>query len=247
MAFTIPESLIDLLRRSSYVAILTGAGISKESGVPTFRDAQTGLWAKYDPQMLATPEAFQRDPKLVWDWYAWRRSLVSRVKPNPAHFALAQMEQLVPQLALITQNVDGLHARAGNQSVIELHGNIMRVKCFENEHFVTVWEETDEVPRCPQCSSLLRPDVVWFGESLPRDALKTAVSATENCDVFLSIGTSSLVQPAASLPMLALQNNVPTVEVNPVSTPITPHMTFTLAGPAGEVLPELVSKTWPLV
>ncbi len=241
----IPSNLIHTVKTAKHIVILTGAGVSKESGVPTFREAQTGLWARYDPQMLATAQAFQANPKLVWDWYAWRRSLVTSVNPNPAHEAIAKLEQLVPKLTLITQNVDGLHARAGSSSVIELHGNIMRIKCFEQHHLVPEWKDDGEdVPQCPQCGSLLRPDVVWFGEGLPREAFETAVSATESCDLFLSIGTSSLVQPAASLPIMAIQNGTITVEINPTSTPITDYMTHVLAGPAGEILPEFIQMAF---
>jgi len=246
LIFSIPAQLIETLRRAHHVVVLTGAGISAESGIPTFREAQTGLWAQYDPQELATPTAFQKNPHLVWQWYAWRRELAAQAKPNPGHFALAEMEQHIPQFTLITQNVDGLHARAGSQAIIELHGNISRIKCFDNDHEVTNWSDTEEVPpRCPRCDSLLRPDVVWFGESLPYRALQTAVSAAANCDLFFSIGTSSLVQPAASIPVTALEHRVPTVEINPQRTPLTPYMTTVLPGPAGEVLPQLTAAAWP--
>lgn len=242
----IPSQLINALRNANHVVVLTGAGISAESGVPTFREAQTGLWARYDPQQLATPTAFQQDPKLVWEWYAWRRKLVSQAKPNPGHIALAAMEKHAPKFTLITQNVDGLHERAGSKAIIELHGNITRTKCFDQHHPVTHWPDTDEIPpRCPQCNSLLRPDVVWFGENLPANALRTAVSSSGNCDLFFSIGTSALVQPAASLPLAALENRIPTVEINPQSTPISTFVTYVLSGPAGELLPKLVAAAWP--
>ena len=235
-------TLIEALRSARYVVVLTGAGISAESSIPTFRDAQTGLWAKYSPQELATPQAFRRNPKLVWEWYAWRRELVAQAKPNPGHLALAELEQLVPLFTLITQNVDGLHQRAGSRNVIELHGNIKRTKCFEQGHMVDSWDETGEIPpRCPKCNSYLRPDVVWFGESLPRQALADAFAAAEQCDLFLSIGTSALVHPAASLPAVALERGTITVEINPDSTPLTPRVTYTLQGPAGQVLPNLIA------
>lgn len=238
---TIPSELINALRKAQHVAVLTGAGISAESGVPTFREAQTGLWAQYNPQELATPQAFRRDPRLVWEWYAWRRELVNQANPNPGHLALAELEQRVPHFTLITQNVDGLHARAGSQHIIELHGNLNRTKCFENDRMVTKWEESDEVPpRCPRCNGLLRPDVVWFGEMLPSGMLTAALEAVHSCHVFLSIGTSAVVQPAASLPTEALRSGAIAVEINPQRTPLTPYMSFHLAGPAGEVLPALV-------
>ncbi len=239
----IPKELIQKIYEADHVAVLTGAGISAESGVPTFREAQTGLWARYDPQELATPQAFQRNPKLVWEWYTWRRELISQAEPNPGHLALAEVATMVPRFTLITQNIDGLHQRAGSQNVITLHGNLMETKCFANEHPVEDWPESDEVPpHCPICDSLLRPNVVWFGENLPADALQTAVHAAESCDLFLSIGTSALVHPAASLPLIALENDATIVEVNPQSTPLTRWMDFVLTGAAGKLLPRLVAS-----
>ena len=239
--------LLNAVRTAQHVAVLTGAGISAESGVPTFREAQTGLWAQYDPQELATPQAFHRNPKLVWEWYAWRRELVANAAPNAGHLALVELESKVPQFTLITQNVDGLHARAGSQNVIELHGNIMRTKCFDNGRFVQSWPETEDVPpRCPHCGGMLRPDVVWFGESLPVDALETAVAAAQSCDIFLSIGTSSFVQPAASLPIEAIQAGAITVEINPQTTPLTSHVDYALTGAAGSTLPALVAAAFLL-
>lgn len=244
--FPFPTELIRILRSAQKVAVLTGAGISAESGVPTFREAQTGLWAQYDPQQLATPHAFRENPRLVWEWYAWRRKLVTDAAPNAGHYALAQLAARLPGLTLITQNVDGLHQRAGSQDVIELHGNLTRTKCFENEHAVETWPETAEVPpRCPICNGRLRPDVVWFGENLPQLALQSAIRAAAACDLFLTVGTSAIVQPAASLPLTALENNVPTVEINPQATPITPYIDFVLNGPAGEILPALIAAAWP--
>jgi NAD-dependent deacetylase len=243
----IPAGLVDRLRRAKRVAALTGAGISAESGVPTFREAQTGLWARFDPQELATPQAFQRDPRLVWSWYAWRRELVAKAQPNPGHLALVEMEKRFPNFTLVTQNVDGLHRLAGSQAVIELHGNIRRTKCFQEGCIVETWAETGEAPpRCPQCGGPLRPDVVWFGEALPERALAEAYAAARACEVFFSIGTSALVQPAASLPLLALEAGAVVVEVNPDDTPLTQLATFSLRGPAGVVLPQLVRETWKL-
>ncbi len=239
----IPPTLFQKLQSAHHIAVLTGAGISAESGVPTFREAQTGLWAKYDPQELATPQAFQRNPKLVWDWYTWRRGLISKAVPNPGHLALVELAEIVPKLTLITQNVDGLHQRAGSQDVIALHGNIMETKCFAHEHLAGSWPESDEVPpRCSICNSLLRPNVVWFGENLPAHTLQTAVQAAQSCDLFLSIGTSGLVHPAASLPLMAIENGAATVEINPQETLLTRWMEFVLTGPAGELLPLLVTR-----
>ncbi len=238
---SIPPDVVERLRAARHVAILTGAGISAESGVPTFREAQTGLWAKYNPEELASPQAFQRNPGLVWEWYTWRRALVARAEPNPGHRALVALEQRVPAFTLITQNVDDLHRRAGSQTIIELHGNIHRTICFEEREPVESWPETDQVPpRCPHCGGLLRPDVVWFGESLPPSALAAAFEAAENCDFFMSIGTSGLVQPAASLPLIAVEHGTTVVEINPDTTMLTARMTHVLRGPAGQVLPALV-------
>lgn len=240
----IPDALVDLLKTAVSVTVLTGAGISAESGVPTFRDAQTGLWAQYDPHELASPRAFQQNPKLVWEWYQWRRELIAQAEPNSGHYALAKLEKYIPEFTLITQNVDGLHAQAGSQNIIELHGNITKTKCFENDHPVTEWKDDHIPPRCPECNSLLRPDVVWFGESLSAIGLYTAVNKSRNCELFLSIGTSAVVHPAASLPIEAIQNGIPTVEINPQSTPITPYMTYSLAGSSGELLPQLLKLTF---
>ncbi len=239
----IPPELVDALRTAHHVAVLTGAGVSAESGVPTFREAQTGLWAQYNPEELATPQAFRRDPKLVWEWYAWRRELVAKAAPNPGHLALAELEQKVPRLTLITQNVDNLHREAGSQNVIELHGNIQRTICFDERTVVESWPETESVPPpCPTCGGHLRPDVVWFGETLPPGALETAFDAAADCDLFLSIGTSALVQPAASLPIAALQAGAVVAEINPDTTVLTSRLPHALRGPAGEVLPELLKQ-----
>ena len=244
-ATEIPKSLVETLRSAYSVAVLTGSGISAESGVPTFRDAQTGLWARYDPMELATPEAFTRDPRLVWEWYAWRRKLVEGASPNPGHEALAELERRVPEFALMTQNVDGLHRRAGSQRVIELHGNIMLSKCSREGVVVESRTDDPEVPpTCSHCGALLRPDVVWFGEMLPQEAFEEALMAARNCDLFFAIGTSSLVQPAASLPFEALRGGVSVVEVNPDETPLTRHVEYGLQGRAGELLPALVSAAY---
>jgi NAD-dependent protein deacetylase/lipoamidase len=236
-----PWELIDTLCSAQYVTVLTGAGISAESGIPTFRQAQTGLWARYDPQQLATPEAFQRDPRLVWEWYTWRRGLISQAKPNPGHLSLVELENRIPNFTLITQNVDGLHRLAGSRSLIELHGDIHRNKCSVEGRVVANFIETGEdPPRCPECGALLRPDVVWFGESLPNRALQAAMAAARSSQVFFSIGTSSLVEPAASLPFIALDSGSAVVEVNPEETPLSRYATYVLPGLSGVVLPALL-------
>ena len=237
--------MVETLRNAQSIAVLTGSGISAESGVPTFRDAQTGLWARYDPMDLATPEAFARDPRLVWEWYAWRRGLVEGAAPNSGHEALAQLERHVPEFVLITQNVDGLHRRAGSQRIIELHGNIMRSKCSLEAVILEPGEDDRDVPpSCPRCGASLRPDVVWFGEMLPQEALEEAFESAQNCDLFFSIGTSSLVQPAASLPFEALRSAVAVVEINLDETPLSRHAEYALRGRVGEVLPALVRAAY---
>ncbi|SRR5581483_3879567 len=240
---TFPEPLLRALRNARKVAALTGAGVSAESGVPTFRNAQTGLWAQFKPEELATPGAFLKNPRLVWEWYEWRRQLVQNAKPNPAHFALAEMENKFPGFTLITQNVDGLHQRAGSRKVIEIHGNITRTKCFQEDTVVTQWNETGEVPpKCPRCGGLLRPDVVWFEEALPEIPTEAAFAASRDCDVFLCIGTSAVVYPAASLPLEALQHQATVIEINPEVTPLTSRASYVLNGPAGEILPGLLTE-----
>jgi len=210
--------------------------------VPTFREAQTGLWERFDPQELATPEAFDRDPGLVWNWYAWRRELVARAVPNPGHLALVEMQDLVPSLTLVTQNIDGLHQRAGSRGVIELHGNIRRTRCSAEGIEVDEYEASELPPVCPSCGAPLRPDVVWFGEMLPPEALDAASEAAQGADIFLSVGTSSLVYPAAALPYEALEGGATLVEVNPEQTPLTPHAEHVLRGSAGELLPRLLRE-----
>jgi NAD-dependent deacetylase len=240
---TIPSELFQRLHTAGKITVLTGAGVSAESGVPTFRDAQTGFWANYNPEDLATPRAFRRNPRLVWEWYEWRRKLVGEAKPNPAHLALAEMAKRFLQFHLITQNVDGLHQRAGSLNVIELHGNITRTKCFDEGTIISEWPKTDDVPpKCPNCGGLLRPDVVWFEEPMPEAEWEQAVLASTTCEVFLSVGTSTLVQPAASLPFEALRRGATVVEINPQPTPFTAKADFVLTGAAGAILPELLKE-----
>jgi NAD-dependent deacetylase len=242
---TLPSKLIETLSRSDSIVVLTGAGISAESGVPTFREAQTGLWARYEPTQLATPEAFRRNPALVWEWYQWRRQLISQVKPNRGHLALARMARFVPDFTLITQNVDGLHQEAGSQNVVELHGNIWRNLCVEEDALVASQTTDDRIPpHCPSCGGLLRPDVVWFGETLPRNALATALAAAQRCEVFFSIGTSAIVHPAAALAHEASNYGATVVEINLTVTPLSDHADFVLRGPAGQILPMVVSQAF---
>jgi len=238
----IPQGLVDALRSSRHAVVLTGAGMSAESGIPTFREAQTGLWEQYDPMELATTDAFLRDPELVWSWYAWRRSLVRASAPNPGHFALARLAARIPRLTLVTQNVDGLHQEAGSRGVVEFHGNLFANRCSVEDCLV----ETEEppatgVPRCPSCGGYLRPGVVWFGEAIPARALEAATEAVADCDLFLSIGTSALVWPAAGLADAARAAGARIVEINPAETDLSGTCDFRIAGKSGEVLPELVN------
>jgi len=241
------DELARRVRAATNLLVLTGAGMSAESGVPTFRDAQTGLWARFRPEDLATPEAFARDPKNVWNWYAWRRGMASSVAPHAGHRALAELErQLGAQCTLVTQNVDGLHQRAGSQRVIELHGNILRTICsITRQPIGEAWlaqHHGEEPPRSPHHPrGLARPDVVWFGESLPEAALAEASQAAGRCDLCLVVGTSSLVYPAAELPLVALAAGAWVVEINPERTPHSGRVSQRIEGTAARVLPALVA------
>jgi NAD-dependent deacetylase len=248
-----PESLIDSLRDARRVVIFTGAGVSQESGIPTFRDRQTGLWANFDAAELATPEAFDRDAAFVWGWYEWRRGAVRRAEPNAAHRAIAQLAACVPELTLVTQNVDDLHERAGSPAVLHLHGRIARPYCescrrpyaFADAATPEGEGRRIEPPRCAACRARIRPGVVWFGESLPVEEWRAAQTAARRADLFFCVGTSALVQPAASLTDLAVAAGAATVQVNPNPTGIEARVTFALRGPAGSVLPALLERAWP--
>ncbi|MFC1696256.1 NAD-dependent deacetylase [Pseudomonadota bacterium] len=254
MTDTTSQILSDqLLRRlgdARHVMVLTGAGMSAESGIPTFRDAQTGIWAKYRAEDLATPEAFAANPTRVWQWYEERRKTVRSARPHAGHFALVELESLVPHLDLVTQNVDGLHQLAGSRNVTELHGNILRSRChITGRHISAGWLEdsAQAVPPSPYVGhGLARPDVVWFGETLPRRELEAAMEAAARCDFCISAGTTSLVQPAASLPLMALENGAAVIEINPMETPLSPHANQCLRGPASEILGILTGqlKSW---
>jgi NAD-dependent deacetylase len=244
----VPAALADALARATRVVVLTGAGVSAESGIPTFRDALTGLWARFDPLELATPSAFARQPRLVWDWYAERRAAVLAAHPNPAHHALVAVERHAPAFLLATQNVDGLHARAGSRALVELHGSLARVRCSRDGHRVERWDEPladDEPPRCPRCGAFLRPDVVWFDEMLPAHALAEAEDASRACDLMIVAGTSAEVHPAAALPLLAKAGGATLCEVNPRATPLSALADFALREAAGVALPALVAAAWP--
>jgi len=245
-SFSLPESLLERLVKAQHVLVLTGAGMSAESGIATFRDAQTGLWAKFRPEDLATPQAFAAHPARVWSWYEERRKQVRNAEPHAGHVALVEFESLVPRLSIVTQNVDALHQRSGSDKVIELHGNIMRSICHLtsrpiNEDWLA--KSNDCPPRSPWAQDgLARPDVVWFGESLPAGAMDAAMKAAVLCDFCFLIGTTSLVQPAASLPLLALENGACLAEVNPQETPLSMHADCCLRGSASRVLTSIIHQ-----
>ena len=243
------RALRQALREASAIVALTGAGISRESGIPTFRGAN-GLWRNYAPEKLATPEAFDRDPRLVWEWYDWRRSLILKAQPNPGHLALAEIERHVStegagkrRFTLLTQNVDGLHDRAGSHNIIKLHGDIWQVRCTgcgrqERNDRLAVEYYGQLPPRC-RCGALLRPGVVWFGEPLPQDEWQRALNAAGSAEVFLAIGTSAVVYPAAGLAEGAWARGAKVAVVNPEPTPLDEMDTWVLRAPSGEVLPKL--------
>jgi NAD-dependent deacetylase len=246
--------LIDRLRGAEHIVIFTGAGVSQESGIPTFRDALTGLWERYDAEALATPEAFARDPELVWGWYEWRRALVLRCQPNAGHQAIAAMARFAPRLTVITQNVDDLHERAGSTNIVHLHGSLHAPRCSDCHREHELPEGAPKVaeggerlapPRCTHCGGMVRPGVVWFGESLPEENWLQAQQAAGNCDVLFSVGTSSAVYPAAGLPVLAAEQGACIVQVNPHDTALGDHAQFNLRGQAGVVLPRVVEAVWP--
>jgi len=238
----IPAALVEALRVAKRVLFFTGAGASAESGLPTFRDAQTGLWANYKPQDLATPEAFARDPEMVWRWYQWRRRVHADVAPNPAHHAIAAFEARLPESVLVTQNVDRLHELAGSAAPIHLHGSVFRNKCAScGAAMPEVPHDLETPPRCEACGGLCRPDVVWFGEGLPQAEWKAAVDATMAAEVVISVGTSATVHPAARIPVMAREAGALVVQVNPEPTPLD-KIALNLRGAAGLVLPELLSR-----
>jgi NAD-dependent deacetylase len=235
------------LARATRVAVLTGAGVSAESGVPTFRDAN-GLWEGHAIEEVATPEAFARNPELVWRFYNQRRAKLTTVQPNPGHFALVELENRCPGdgFALVTQNVDGLHRRAGSRSVLELHGNLAFTRCTGCRKLIDRGAEPlPALPHCEECGAMLRPEIVWFGEALPEDVWARAMTATYQCDVFLTVGTSAVVHPAAGLIGLAKRRGAVVVEVNPKPTAASGAVDVRLAGPAGVVLPKLVALLPP--
>lgn len=231
-----------LINDSASITVLTGAGVSAESGIPTFR-GENGLWRNFRSEDLATPEAFSRDPKLVWEWYEWRRKIIKDAKPNPGHYALWELENQVPNFTLITQNIDGLHQLAGSRNIIEMHGNLWQVRCtgcarIEPNYEVPLKELP---PVCPQCRAVARPNIVWFGEIIPASVIDSALIAIETCNVMLIVGTSGVVEPAASLGLIAKQAGKPVIEINLEHTPNSGLYDLRISGKSGEILPLLYS------
>ncbi len=239
------QNAITALRSARSVVVLTGAGVSAESGVPTFRGAG-GLWRTYQATSLATPEAFAKDPNLVWEFYNYRREVLAPLEANPGHYAIAAIEAQVPDFTLVTQNIDNLHRIAGSKNLIELHGNIWRVRCTNSacERF-TNSQENRQVPisplppRCGECGSLLRPHIVWFGETLDGNAIRSAVKAIRKCDLFIVAGTSAVVQPAAGMPLMARQEGAYVLEINPERTDLSEALNESIQEASGVALPNL--------
>lgn len=234
------HSAAAIVAQAEHLIALTGAGISKESNIPTFR-GEDGLWREYDATDLATPQAFARDPELVWEWYTWRQNLIAQCEPNPAHLTLARWEKRGLLKCVITQNVDGLHHRAGSENILEVHGDIWAVKCTECDYHDRLNEAAEGIPHCERCDSILRPDVVWFGESLDQRIMNAVYSELQKADACLVIGTSGIVQPAASFPVIVKRSGGSVIEVNIEKTPLTSVADVHLEGKAGSILPRLDS------
>ncbi len=237
----LPEKLLEKLAGARKVAMLTGAGISAESGIKTFRDPD-GLWSRLNPEELASMEGFLANPDVVWAWYRQRVQIINGTGPNPGHYAIAEMQNMFPKFSLATQNVDRLHQRAGSKNVQELHGNIVENHCARCRKPYTGEIDTNNasLPRCTYCGGMIRPSVVWFGENLPVEALENAEQAAVDCDVYFSVGTSAEVYPAAGLPIIAHRAGAFVVEVNPNVTSLTSIADAVLRSPAGVALPALV-------
>jgi NAD-dependent deacetylase len=234
------EKVVDRLSQTKFLLVITGAGISAESGIPTFRGAE-GLWKNYRAEELATPEAFERDPETVWQWYDWRRGIISNAQPNPGHLAIKELENMFDNFLLITQNVDGLHMRTGIKNIVEIHGNLWRARCTqEGKTSMLMDVPLKSVPPKCECGAILRPDVVWFGESIPSQALEHSFRVLEQCDSLIVIGTSGAVYPVASFPQTVKDNGGYVVEVNLEPTPISAIADASLYGNSGDILPMLV-------
>ena len=233
------DTVAQKLKDSRKIVFVTGAGISQESGIPTFR-GKDGYWRKYDPMKLASIDAFYDDPKLVWEWYEDRRKNILSVKPNEGHFAISQMEEF-KDVVILTQNIDGLHQRSGSTNVLELHGSIIRIKCTVCDFIDNITENFESLPPKCKCGSMLRPDVVWFGEPLPQNIWQSAIKEASICDVMVIVGTSLVVSPANTLPVYAKQNGAILIEVNPEKTVMSNDMALSIQATSAEVLPKMLS------
>lgn len=232
----VPPDIVDSIARAKKISVLTGAGVSAESGIPTFRGAG-GMWEKYDIWKLATVRGFEENPQLVWEWYQHRQAEVIRAKPNAAHETIAEMERYFDVFTVVTQNIDGMHARAGSRNIVELHGNIWRMRCVRDSTVMDLTAPVKEIPPLCQCGSLMRPDVVWFGEQLPEEAIERASKAAVESDVMFVIGTSAQVYPAAALPVLTHHSGGKVIEVNLEPTSVTDFADASFFAPAGSVMP----------
>jgi len=237
------RDVIGVILNAKHLTALTGAGVSAESGIPTFR-GKDGLWNKYKPEELATPQAFARNPELVWKWYAWRMDIVFNAKPNPAHYGFAELERLRILKCIITQNVDDLHERAGSKNVLHLHGSLRKIVCTKCDYseYAEKPPKIPPLPKCPKCNSLLRPGVVWFGEMLPQDVLSKAIDEMYKSDVVIVAGTSAVVQPAASLPLIVKRNGGVIIEINPSETALSYIADYRIEKPAGVAMKEIVGE-----
>ncbi len=236
------EAAAQILSGTGRLFVTTGAGMSQESGIPTFRDAPNALWANYSPEDLATRRGFEADPTLVWNWYADRREMIARAEPHDGHHALVEFEKRVDSFLLATQNIDDLHRQAGTKSLVELHGNIFRFKCFDNDHPArNPFNSQDAPPKC-HCGSYLRPDVVWFGEMLDRDDLDRSLSAAERCDTILVVGTSGMVYPAAGFAQQARSKGARVIDINPERSDISLLADVYIPGGAAQALPEILAR-----
>ena len=233
------EQIAEYLRKAKKIVIVTGAGISQESGIPTFR-GKDGLWRNYDAMKLAAIDAFYENPKLVWEWYNERRQNIFAAEPNLGHKAIVELENYL-EVVVLTQNIDGLHQRAGSSKVLELHGSIVKIKCTSCDYMDEITSNFLEFPPVCKCGNILRPDVVWFGESLPQDVWKEAIAHANSCDVMVIAGTSLAVSPANTLPIYAKQNNSILVEINPDQTIMSSDMDISIRSTSAKTLPELVS------
>lgn len=244
MSHLLPEKVLYHLRNAQRVVALTGGGMAAEARFPSFREAHSGAWAQYDVSELATTQAFLRNPKLVWEWYAYRRQSAEHLEPSTCHRALVELERYYPSFTLITQTIDGLHERAGSQSLVELNGSLMRSRCFEAGHLIQEWEDVGEIPpRCPHCGSILRPNIVMFGEGLPHAELRRARQAVEQCDLFLCVGSVGAIEPVASFPFIARRVGARVIVIDPDESIYTVMADDVIPQPPGQVLPVLVQAT----